>query len=154
MNVPSTKLRFPTWTAAVCLTGLLVVLAAGTWLILPMVMGESTRFELMIAAAFGSVWLTGIACLATIAVVGPLGPMPTIYAFLGGMLLRMAFTMGLAMLLFHRGMVPGTPLAVCLAIAYLPALAVEVAFVGRFLWSMDMPSPPSDKAGQPAQVMA
>lgn len=152
MDVSKHWHRFPIVSSIVALTVVTSMLAGAVWLGFPSLFGETPRLHLLVGGVFGVVWITGVAGLALVALLGPLGPMTTISAYFGGMALRLALTMGLAMLLFHKGLVEGRPLAVCLAIAYLPALAIEVAFVARYLWLKD--SMPQASASGATEALA
>lgn len=146
---------FPIMPALLALSLTMVALGGASWALLPTIFGDEPTLAVSLATSFGVVWITGIVGLALVGLLGPLGVLPTVYAFFAGMALRMILSVGTAMLFFHKGLVAGKPLAVSLAIAYLPALAIEAAFVARYLWQKDALTPSaSDDAGIGREVTA
>lgn len=145
---------FPILPATAALWGLAAVLLALAW----SVVTTTTPLDpLGSIAVVGPVVLLVVVSatlgLLPIYLLGPLGVMPTIYAYFGGAAVRFALSLLGLVWMVKALSLPAGIAAVVMVAAYLPLLAVESALAGRYLWLKDS-LPPSNPADPPSHPPA
>ncbi len=136
--------RFPLLTAALCLTATAAAACVAAFGLLRFGMAHDHATALNAVYLAGVVaWGSAVVGLLPVAALGPLGVMPTVWAYFAGAALRLAACLGVYMLVATQGNTPTVPLAVALAMVYVPLLFVEAAIVGRYLWAKDFLPPQS-----------
>jgi hypothetical protein len=86
--------------------------------------------------------------LVPVAMLARGGLMATVWGHFIGAAGRLAVVLLALVLVSRRGDLSIEVMTVALLAAYLPLLAVEASFVGRYLWSLDATSAPSTPADQ------
>lgn len=131
---------FPLTKALLVLTG--VALASGVLALLVVGMIDDTqparRATLVMA---GVSWVACVLGILPVAILGPLGVMPTIFAYFGGAAARVVMSLLAAIAAVQVARLPALPVAAALMTMYLPLLFVEVGFVGKYLWAKDFLAP-------------
>lgn len=119
--------------AALLAVGVLATLLAGqvlSWL--------GTEHGWGFAAALGpAVSAMGMVSLLPVGLLGPRGLMPAVWGYFAGGGLRLAACLGAGWWAVGHWHWPGRPVAIVLAVVYLPLLLAEAALVGRYLWQKD-----------------
>lgn len=144
---------FPLAKALLVLLG--VALAAGVLAVLIVGMIDNSRTAMNAALVMAGVsWAACVLGILPVALLGPLGVMPTIFSYFGGAVVRVVLSLIAAVIAVQGARLPALPVAVALMTMYLPLLFVEAGLVGKYLWSKDFLTPPaSGEAGagnQPA----
>jgi hypothetical protein len=125
---------FPTLIGLVLVTVAALVLGGLSWWLVPIAFGPVDSLNIMIGSCTLLVWALSVVTVLALAIATPFGLMPFMAAFFAGMGLRMIGVLVGAALLAHAGWFPsGKPLAMALAILYLPLLMLEVGLIALFL---------------------
>lgn len=86
-------------------------------------------------------WGVSVTSMLPVAVLGPLGVMPTIFAYFGGATMRLMLSLAAAVAAVKFAALPPLAVGLSLTVMYLPLLFVEAGFVGRYLWAKDFLPP-------------
>ena len=159
MNASIAQPPFPFGRAALLLTAVAGLILAGAWLTVGLLHPGARILQATVLCGGGVVWIASLLGMTPVALLGRRGVMPTVYGYFLGMGVRLVLVMGAAMALVHSGRLPGRPMALVLAIFYLPLLLAEVSLVGRYLWHKDFLAPagttrPGSAAGPAREVVA
>lgn len=129
---------FPLGWSLAALTGTAVAVAAALALLVS-AMTEAEGAERTVVWMVGVCWVFQVLALIPVWGVSRLGLMPVVYAYFGGAAFRLLASLGLLAVAIGIAQLPPVAVAVGVLSAYLCMLFVEVAFVGRYLWTMDQP---------------
>jgi hypothetical protein len=136
--------------ALVATTGL--IMAAGWMLPVTLRSLPADSWRQCLTAAGVICGLSALLGVAPVALLGHRGVMAAAAAYFLGMGMRLIVCLGAAAVVSHAESLSGPLFAAALALFYLPLLAVEVAYVGRYLWQMDLavrpPGPAPAALGQ------
>lgn len=80
---------------------------------------------------------SGMLSLLPVGLLGSRGLMPAVWGYFAGSGVRLAACLGAGWWAVSRWHWPGQPVAIVLAVVYLPLLLAEAALVGRYLWQKD-----------------
>lgn len=131
---------FPLTKALLVLTG--VALAAGVLAVLIVGMIDNSQPAMRAALVMAGVsWVACVLGILPVALLGPLGVMPTIFAYFGGAVARVVLSLLAAIVAVRLAHLPPLPVAAALMVMYLPLLFVEAGLVGKYLWSKDFLAP-------------
>ncbi len=138
-------------------TGSALALAAIAWFLTPAFVGDREAAHTAVVACGLIIWLLTVITLLPVGLVGSRGVMPTVYAWFGGMAVRLpaALVASIAMQRFYE--LPVNAVFASLAVYYLPLVMIEAGLVGRYLWRKDAlkgGSEPANDASQSSEVTA
>lgn len=132
---------FPLFGATAALTGAAVVMGGLAWTLTPRFFGDASLDDAQVASAalMASVlvWAATVATLLPLAILGPRGVMPTVFAYFAGVGARVIACLGGALVLIVGAGKPADAVLISLVAVYLPLMFIEVAIVGRYLWAKD-----------------
>ncbi|MBI1337489.1 MAG: hypothetical protein GC164_11060 [Phycisphaera sp.] len=98
--------------------------------------------------------LTSLLALLPVYLLGPMGVMPTVAGYFMGMGLRMVLCLGSFLVARYTTKLPMQPIALTMAVMYVPLLFVEVSLVGRYLWAKDFLIADNKTVGQSSPTAA
>ncbi len=133
--------RFPLFTTLAALLGASVILFVLAWTVFPTVTDEpATRSCILFAGILVSV--ISMLTMIPVAILGPMGLMPTMYGVFGSMAVRMGICLGGAIYANRVLEMPRVVLVASLMWFYLPLMLIEMASIGRYVWQKDfIPQP-------------
>jgi hypothetical protein len=136
MTQNQTTTRFPLINALLTVAVATGVCTAAAWRGLPLIGAESLVDPAVMAFAVCGAF--GLIALIPVAMLDRLMPAGAAYGFMIGMLLRL---IGCSVVYFAMNKT-GYPdnFAYCMAVAYLVLLGVEIAVIGRYIRSIQMPT--------------
>ena len=137
MNNVNHQPGFPLALSAVCLTATAAVCFAVAWGVIATLYGDIPEATTTVYLIGVVVWSASILGVIPVALLGKQGVMATVGGYFTGMFIRLALCLGLCMAVVSRDLLPVGPMAVVLAMMYVPLLFVETALVGRYLWAKD-----------------
>lgn len=131
------RMPFPVLKTISCLTGTAAVCLGATVSLVGMVFGGGSSVRQMVCLAALVVWGSSVVAVLPVAACGPSGVLATAWGYFIGAGARFFACLAAYAWVCLEGLGPVKPLALSLAGFYVPLLAVEVAIVGRYLWSWD-----------------
>lgn len=132
MQHTKADITFPIARTGALLTLAAALAAGGLWLI-----GLPADVVLTMGAI---VWLSALLGVMPVAVYGPRGLMPALFAYYAGAGVRILLCLAAVVVLIKRLAMPAGPVVVTLMTTYLLLLFVEVKQVMRFIRISDLPT--------------
>lgn len=128
---------FPFARAAIALTAATAFMLAQAWWFVPWLCGDQPITRQAVLAVFALAWVASILSIAPVALLGAHGVMAAAYGYFIGMAIRLPLCLAGVIILNRRADMPANALVAALAMSYLPLLAIEATFMGRYLWNKD-----------------
>ncbi len=145
---------FPTGILLASLLGTTAGLFLLGWWAFPRLFADAEAARACLLLGAGTVGLLAVLGVAPLAVMGPLGSMPTVYAWFIGTGIRMvgvvlALAVGVKLL-----DLPPLPLVTAIMGIYLPLLAIEAAVAGHYLWIKDRSGGADQRPAKHSEALA